>query len=147
MKYNIIIALLISFCMSCKKKTNEPPKTIINEVTASFVFSDTVINLSEISGETVVGCTSIYAQSGGISASFNVNVCATTPGSYTNDFTCLLATFRGDYVRSLASPPGSITFTKIDNNIMEGYFNIVCYNIHNDLDSVKVSGTFKRESN
>jgi hypothetical protein len=148
MKYFIIIiTLLICFCISCKKKTSEPPPEIVNEVTASFVFSDTVVNLSEIGGETAVGCTSIYAKTEGISASFNINVCATTPGSYTNEFTSLLATFRGDYTRTITSPPGSITFTKIDNNIIEGYFNIVCYNVHSDIDSVKVSGSFKREIN
>jgi hypothetical protein len=67
--------------------------------------------------------------------------CVSDPGSYDSTFFCQYRPNVEDPATPIyGNTSGSITFTTITDNYMEGFFSAVC---SNGLDSVIVTGTFK----
>jgi hypothetical protein len=63
------------------------------------------------------------------------------PNNGTYPFQCSYITAGGaTYLNTAVANPGSITFTRIDDYNLEGYFNAVC---KLNADSVIITGSFK----
>ncbi len=150
-----ILVLIIIITSACKK-TNDallPPNN--NEVNASVVLSSgTTVIINAKGTKAPMGLSGVFGAPGfvdGTSAS-NAAVYIEIYPSISSTGTFVYAQgFRCQYRTNVADPntpiyqnnginAGSITFTTVNNNYIEGNFNAVC---RLNTDSVIISGTFK----
>lgn len=136
----IILFLLICCSVSCKKKNDGPRNN--NEVTATVVVSpSSTININATASKALMGCENFgggtYVDGTNETNAavyitvYNSNIeCVTSPGSY--GFSCEYRPNVADQNTPILSNngvnPGSITFTKVNSNYMEGSFTAVCRN-------------------
>jgi hypothetical protein len=153
MKFLALLFLLLSFCSACSKKYEPDLPGKNNEFHALLVFFGDSSQRIDVTGiKAAMGCsvgtTFVFGQREDdaliqLSLYFPVFRCLSSPGTFTTELHCQYRTNRytGDiYVNDPASP-GSITFTTLTSEFMEGYFETVCYS--SATDSVIITGTFK----
>lgn len=163
MKKHIVYAMiLITVCISACKKKNDPIPANNNEVNTTVVISPTsTITINAKGSKVKMGC-NLWGVGTFINGTNDDNAaviisyvygsgssCVKTPGTY--NFSC-------EYRKNVADPNtpiwsnnganrGSITFTAITDNYMEGYFNAVSRCNSGGcvfgVDSVIITGTFK----
>jgi hypothetical protein len=159
MKKLPVLLLWTSCFISCKKQINMPPNN--NEVKATVVVSPTstiTINAKGLKapmGPGFLGIGTFISGTNETGASVYINVhgpgisSIANPGTYS--YTCEYRTNASGANAAIYSNSGtnsgSITFTTINENFMEGYFNAVCRcwspGCVFGVDSVIVTGTFK----
>jgi hypothetical protein len=154
----IMLCFMMIMLYSCDNKSVDPKK--FNEIIAQIVevTPGHTLNLKATGTNAKMGC-DIYSISTFISGTdvdnanatidISVTQCVTSEGTYS---------IQGFYDRSkrnnafepdfASKRNGSITFTKLDGNHLEGHFEVVLYctildNDCNEKDSVIVNGSFK----
>ncbi|HMG69244.1 MAG TPA: hypothetical protein VK588_16215 [Chitinophagaceae bacterium] len=151
----IVLAIFLIFiaCSSCKKGRDDIPvkktefkATILLSsgalVTINATGSNAQMGNSFFGGGTFVDGVNEKNDAVYTSSYTSSLQSITSPGTYS--FSC---EYRPDISSSTtpiysnnSSNPGSITFTSINSNYMEGHFNAVCWS---GVDSVTVTGSFK----
>jgi hypothetical protein len=153
MKFLTPLFLVLSFCIACSKNQSPHVPGKNNEFHALLEFSGDSSQRIDVTGiKAAMGCSVGTTFVSGLredDALIQLSVyvpmfgCLTSPGTFTTELYSQYRTdlYTGDiYVNNPASP-GSITFTALTSELMEGYFETVCYN--SAMDSVVITGSFK----
>ncbi len=148
----LFIALL--FCIACSKKHNPDVPGKNNEFHALLVFSADSSQRIDVTGSKAgMGCSwgSVTYVEGlrEDDAYFILQLyfpelrCITSAGTFTTELRCEYRPnlYTGNFYGNNTANPGSVTFTTVTTEYMEGYFETVC-NI-SATDSVIITGTFK----
>lgn len=157
--FNLKLFLLLIICFISCKTDVEPPND--NEMHATVILSPgNSIIINAKGTKTLIGCslfgggTFIQGTSESDAAVYLTILgstnCISSPGIY--GFTCEFRKNVADpntpiYSNYLGDNHGSITFSEVNDNYVEGFFNATCRcfspGCTYDVDSVIVSGSFK----
>ena len=159
MKKVSVLILFMSCFISCKKKNDIVPNN--NEVKATVIVSPTsTITINAKGSKTWMGTASfsgtVIQGTNEANAAVYINVFSgvaflpvTIPGTYSIrcEYRTNVASQNTPIYSNSGTNAGSITFTTINGQFMEGFFNTVCRcfspGCAYGVDSVIVSGTFK----